>query len=103
MGTSFTGEVSSDRLTSCPGVVRATCQPNVTEIRDWLRPYEPYGSKRQTFFTLQSEARNTSLVFTTPKKSDILYPSRKDLATFMRVRFSTSVCMCRLMYALVFF
>ena len=26
-------------------VVRATCQPNVTEIGDWLRPYEPYGSK----------------------------------------------------------
>ena len=49
MCTSFTGEVSSDRLTSCPGVVRATCQPNVTEIGDWLKPYEPYGSKRQTF------------------------------------------------------
>ena len=28
------------------GMVRATCQPNVTEIGDWLRPYEPYGSKK---------------------------------------------------------
>ena len=30
------------------GVVRATCQPNVTEIGDWLRSYGPYGPKRQT-------------------------------------------------------
>ena len=30
-------------------MVRTTCQPNVTEIGDWLRPYEPYGPKRQTF------------------------------------------------------
>ena len=28
--------------------MRATCQPNVTEIGDWFRPYESYGSKRQT-------------------------------------------------------
>ena len=48
MGTSFTEEVSSDRLTSYPGVMRAACLPNVTEIGDWLRPYGPYGPKRQT-------------------------------------------------------
>ena len=30
-------------------MTKATCQSNVTEIGDWLRPYEPYGSKRQTF------------------------------------------------------
>ena len=29
------------------GVVRTTCLPNVTEIRDWLRPYGSYGPKRQ--------------------------------------------------------
>ena len=27
--------------------MRATCQPNVTEIGDWLRPYGPYGPKRK--------------------------------------------------------
>ena len=47
MGTSVTGEVSSNRLMSCPGVVRIICLPNVTEIVDWLRPYGPYGPKKK--------------------------------------------------------
>ena len=49
----------------CPvlGMVRASCQQNVTEIGDRLWPYEPYGSKRQTFLDQHLRRKDTKTSF----------------------------------------
>ena len=50
VGISFTGEVSSDRLMSCPGGGESHLSAKRHKIGDWLYPYVLYGSKRQTKF-----------------------------------------------------
>ena len=48
MGTSFTEEVSSDRLTSCPGDGESHLSAKGHRNRRLAPTYGPYGSKRQT-------------------------------------------------------
>ena len=54
------------------GMVQTTCLPNVTEIGDWLRPYGPYGPKRQTFFTYPIVLSSAFLYVPVTKRITIL-------------------------------
>ena len=66
------------------GLVRATCQPNVTEIGNWLRPYGPYGSKRQTFspFPPWSDVKDTHSLLAAS------FPLRDDTRSLTLTNFS---------------
>ena len=43
--------------------MRATCLPNTTEIRHWLRPYGPYGSTKTNFSPSPSLSLSISLFY----------------------------------------
>ena len=73
------------------GIVKATCQPNVTEIRDWLRPCEPYGSRKDKLDnrTVEQKLKNSDPIFLRTMRENTSMGSV--IHTFLAVDFNRTV------------
>ena len=71
--------------------MKATCQPNVTEIRDWLRPCEPYGSLKDKLDnrTVEQKLKNSDPIFLRTMRENTSMGSV--IHTFLAVDFNRTV------------
>ena len=92
MGTSFSGVVSSNKLTPCPGDSESHLS-NVKEIKDWIRRYEPYGSKKADYNCLKS-AYNLTFA----SKLKCLSPNKNSLSINVLGMWYKNVNHCKLLH-----